>query len=109
MPDILDMFSAQVSARPNIPAIIHAGSETSYASLDELNRRIASAVLNASSQITPKVLVAVRQSEYAYAAMFGTLLAGGTFCPINVDGPEHRNIHILQAFMPDVLLFDSYC
>jgi D-alanine--poly(phosphoribitol) ligase subunit 1 len=66
-------------------------------------------VLNASSQITPKVLVAVRQSEYAYAAMFGTLLAGGTFCPINVDGPEHRNIHILQAFMPDVLLFDSYC
>lgn len=109
MPDILDMFSAQVSTGPDVPAIIHAGTQTSYASLAELNERIASAVLYASSNVTPKVLIAVRQSPLAYAAMFGTLLAGGTFCPINVDGPVHRNMHILQSFMPDVLLFDSSC
>lgn len=109
MPDILDMFFAQVTAGPDVPAVIHANTQTSYASLAELNERIASAVLHATSNITPKVLIAVRQSVHAYAAMLGTLLAGGTFCPINVDGPVHRNMHILQSFTPDVLLFDSSC
>lgn len=109
MPDVLDMFSAQVAAGPDVPAIIHAGARISYASLAELNGRIASVVLRTSSNITPKVLIAVRQSAHAYAAMFGTLLAGGTFCPIDVDGPVHRNMHILRSFMPDILLFDSSC
>ncbi|MGA9768382.1 MAG: AMP-binding protein [Blastocatellia bacterium] len=103
------MFSTQVSEGPDAPAIIHAGTQTSYASLAELNERMASAVLCASSKVTPKVLIAVKQSVHAYAAMFGTLLTGGTFCPIDVNGPVHRNMHILQSFMPDVLLFDSSC
>lgn len=109
MLDILDMFAAQVSAGPDVPAIIHAGRRTSYASLAELNGRIASAVLRVSPNIAPKILIAVKQSAHAYAAMLGTLLAGGTFCPIDVDGPVHRNMHILLSFMPDVLLFDSSC
>jgi D-alanine--poly(phosphoribitol) ligase subunit 1 len=109
MLDILEMFSAQVSATPDVAAIIHAGNRMSYASLAQLNREMASAILSASQNTNPKVLIAVRQSPSAYAAMFGTLLTGGTFCPINVDGPVQRNIHIVRSFIPDVLLFDSSC
>jgi D-alanine--poly(phosphoribitol) ligase subunit 1 len=41
--------------------------------------------------------------------MFATLIAGGTFCPIDIGGPEQRNVHIVQSFVPDVILFDSSC
>jgi D-alanine--poly(phosphoribitol) ligase subunit 1 len=66
-------------------------------------------VLDAAPNGHPKVLIGVSQSPNAYAAMYGTLMAGGTFCPIDVNGPVQRNVHIVQSFMPEVLLFDSHC
>src|SRR5689334_750273 len=108
MPDVLEMFSSQVSVAPDNPAVIHGDTHVSYASLNGLIRKIAAAVV-ASSQSNPKVLIAMSQSPSAYAAMFATLIVGGTFCPIDVNGPEQRNVHIVQSFVPDVLLFDSSC
>lgn len=108
MPDVLEMFSSQVSLAPDNPAVILGDTYVSYASLDALIRKIAAALV-ASSQNNPKVLIAMSQSPPAYAAMLATLIAGGTFCPIDVNGPEQRNVHIVQSFVPDVLLFDSSC
>jgi hypothetical protein len=39
--------------------------------------------------------------------MIGTLYAGGTFCPVNLDGPETRNALIARLFSPDIVLFDQ--
>lgn len=109
MPDILEMFSRQVSLAPNNTAVIQGDTHVSYAALDALIRKIASSVVASSPNNNPKVLIAVSQSPPAYAAMFATLIAGGTFCPIDIDGPVQRNVHIVQSFMPDVFLFDSSC
>ncbi len=107
--DIIDMFSSQVALAPDRAAVIQGETNISYASLAVLSRKIASAALAAVPNGNPKVLIAVSQSPQAYAAMFGTLIAGGTFCPIDVEGPEQRNVHIVRSFMPDILLFDSSC
>ena len=36
--------------------------------------------------------------------MFGTLMAGGYYSPINMDAPSHRHIEILRQFQPDVVM-----
>jgi D-alanine--poly(phosphoribitol) ligase subunit 1 len=39
--------------------------------------------------------------------MIGSLIAGGTFCPVHVAGPEARNAAVCQAFSPDVILYEG--
>jgi D-alanine--poly(phosphoribitol) ligase subunit 1 len=53
------------------------------------------------------VLLATPQSAFAYAGMIGTLFAGGTFCPVKVDGPISRNAVIAKSFSPDVVLYEG--
>ena len=39
--------------------------------------------------------------------MVGTVIAGGTFCPINARGPEGRNAEICRSFLPHVVLYEK--
>ena len=39
--------------------------------------------------------------------MIGTLFAGGTFCPLNIDGPANRNKVFAKSFSPDVVLYEG--
>lgn len=107
MTDIVHAFLSRVRAHPALPAVAHNGVSTSYEELDVLARRIAGAVRQVTSTPGPRVLLALPPSASAYAAMIGTLHAGGTFCPVNIDGPETRNAIITRSFSPDVILFEG--
>jgi D-alanine--poly(phosphoribitol) ligase subunit 1 len=105
--DLVDAFLSQALSRGSLPAVEHNGTSTSYEELTVLAEQIAGAIHLASSKPSPRVLLALPPSAAAYAAMIGTLIAGGTFCPVNVDGPEVRNATIARAFAPNVILFDG--
>ncbi len=107
MADFLDAFFSQAESHPHLPAVIHDGASTSYEELSVLAGRIAGSIQRAASTPSPRVLLAVSPSDAAYAGMIGTLMAGGSFCPVNIDGPEARNAMITRAFAPDVILFEG--
>lgn len=54
-----------------------------------------------------KVAILLPQSADAYAAMFGTWMAGAEYCPVNVDIPQPKIDKILHAYKPDVILHAS--
>jgi D-alanine--poly(phosphoribitol) ligase subunit 1 len=107
MADVIDTVLSQVLLHPHLTAVEHNGVPTSYEELGALIGRIAASILSVASAPGPRVLLALPPSPAAYAAMIGTLKAGGTFCPLNiVDGPPDRNAAIARDFSPDVILFD---
>jgi D-alanine--poly(phosphoribitol) ligase subunit 1 len=105
--DVLDAFWTQAKLRPDVTAVEHNGLSTSYGELKNLAGRIASAIQEFTSTPSPRVLLALPASAEAYAAMIGTLAAGGTFCPVNILGPDSRNATITNLFSPHIILFQG--
>lgn len=105
--DLLDAFALKVREQPTVPAVMDNGTAISYEEIDSLSCQISGAIRQTASTLCPRVLLAVPASARAYAAMIGTLHAGGTFCPVNIEGPEDRNALIARLYNPDVLLFEN--
>ncbi len=105
--DVLDAFLFNVANSPLTPAVAQGRATLSYKDLSIFAERIGYAIHQAVSKPCPRVLLAVPQSSAAYAGMIGTLSVGGTFCPLNLQGPSVRNATISAEFLPDVVLFDS--
>ena len=107
MADLVDSFLSQAQSHSEISAVSDASGETSYEALAIFADRIAGAIVQTASTSCPRVLLAIPASVAAYAGMIGTLRAGGTFCPVNMDGPESRNALISRSFSPDIILFNN--
>ncbi len=107
MIDVVDAFLSLGLSHPHLPAVEYNGKFTSYEELSALARRIAGSIRQVASTPSPRVLLSLLPSTSAYAGMVGTLIAGGTFCPVNIKGPESRNADIIRAFSPDIILFDG--
>lgn len=103
--DLADVMLLQMAANSRLKAVAHDGQATSYEELRQLACRVAGAIHQIAGTPSPRVLLALPSSTTAYAAMVGTIFAGGTFCPINMRGPEVRNAEICRAFYPHVVLY----
>ena len=108
MYDIVTGFFDQCNIHPYDTAVEHLDIAYSFHELSVLSKRIAKALHTAVGSRS-KVLLAMTASPNSYASMIGTLLNGGTFCPIDMNGPEERNFEIFNSFNPDVILYDSVC
>lgn len=106
MGDIVESFLNKAYTYPGYASVEHLGTRTTYLELATMSRHIANA-LYTSVGYQPKVFLATSPSAHAYAGMIGTLMIGGTFCPIDTTGPSGRNAEILNAFKPDVLLYNG--
>ena len=104
--DVLDMFFSGAKECPRIAAVDDADGEASYEELMSLACRVAGTLGSVTENPCPRVLIALAPSRRAYAAMIGSLVAGGTFCPVDLVGPEGRNATICKAFAPDVVFFE---
>ena len=104
--DVLDMFLARAKDCPRVAAVDDADGEVSYEELVSLACRVAGTLGSVTENPCPRVLIALCPSRRAYAAMVGSLVAGGTFCPVDLAGPEGRNATICEAFAPDVVFFE---
>jgi D-alanine--poly(phosphoribitol) ligase subunit 1 len=102
MQDPLTLFLENVKLNPEHPAVIQEDEEVSYGVLGERVARFAASL--SVNRAKPRVLIYLPKGADAYAAMFGTLMAGGYYSPINMDAPRHRHIEILRQFLPDVVV-----
>ncbi len=105
MVDVIDAFYAQARKQPTNTSIEHLGNQYSYQELATMSKQLAATLLSIVGD-RPKVLLALKPSPFAYAGMIGALMVGGTFCPIDMNGPKRRNAEILHSFKPQAILYD---
>jgi D-alanine--poly(phosphoribitol) ligase subunit 1 len=89
---------------PGAPAVIARGQSVSYAEFASLARRFAAAFAGAGEH--PRVLIDAPQGAPAYAAMFGCLMAGGFYAPVNQAAPAERQELVIGSFEPDFVVTD---
>src|SRR5260370_39742381 len=96
---------AKLALHSRRSAVDHAGETTSYEELSASSFRFAAAITDVAPVPGPRVLLALPSSASAFAGMVGSLIAGGTFCPMSMLGPDVRNAEISRAFSPHIVLF----
>ena len=106
-PDALEVILRQARSAPSRIAVDDGDAGITYRDLSSRAHEFAGAIQLAHSGASPRVLLALPPSPSAYAAMIASLLAGGTFCPVHVAGPEDRNAAVCRAFCPDVILYEG--
>ena len=107
--DLLDAFFRCVQDCPRVPAVETVDGTHSYEEIASLASQMAATIQQLTKNPCPRVLIALPSSKRAYAAMLGSLIAGGTFCPVDITetGPEERNAAICKDFAPQVVLYES--
>ena len=105
--DLLDAFFACVRDCPGVPAVEADDGACSYEEIEALAFQLAATIYHLTENPCPRVLVALPPSQRAYAAMIGSLIAGGTFCPVEMTAPEGRNAEICKVFAPEVVLYEN--
>ena len=103
--DLLEVFFACVRDCPEVPAVETVNGAHSYEELESLAFQLAATIHHLTENPCPRVLVALPPSPRAYAAMLGSLIAGGTFCPVDITAREEWNSAICQDFAPEVVLY----
>ena len=102
----MEAFLRQAQSTPDMAAVDDGGVAVTYREFSSRAYQFAGTI-RASSGPSPRVLLALPPSPSAYAAMIGSLIAGGTFCPVHVAGPEGRNATVCEAFCPDIILHEG--
>jgi D-alanine--poly(phosphoribitol) ligase subunit 1 len=102
MLDVIGLFLDRAASQPSSPAIDHPQRKLSYGEFAALSRSYAAAFLRES--VHPRILIHLPQGPEAYASMLGALMAGGYYCPVNIELPFHRRSEIIAQFQPDVLV-----
>jgi nonribosomal peptide synthetase protein VioO len=84
--DVVDAFNETSSANASRPAIVHNGRSLTYAHLHQQAREVA-------HRLGPRpgpVGVLATHRPATVVSMFGVLMAGGTYCPIDPAFPPQR-------------------
>ncbi len=102
MTDVFERYLQAVDRNPGRPAVCDHDRVLPYEELHRYVARLASACAVHGEH--PRVLVLLDQGWRAYAAMFGVIMAGGTYAPVNTQAPDHRIIMIADQFRPDVVV-----
>ena len=107
--DLLEAFFRCVQDCPRVPAVETVDGTHSYEEIASLASQMAATIQHLTENPCPRVLIALPSSQRAYAAMLGSLIAGGTFCPVEITetGPEERNAAICKDFAPQVVLYEN--
>jgi D-alanine--poly(phosphoribitol) ligase subunit 1 len=100
--DIADLILAQAAQRPGHPAVVDRGKTYSYSDLAALAGGLGAAFRKLGQH--PKILILLDQGYEAYAAMIGTVLAGGIYSPTNGQSPMSKIRTIAEQFKPDAIV-----
>lgn len=102
MTSAVDRLLTQAARAPDAPAVVEARAYT-YA---ELAGRAADFAAVFAQGPRRRVLIAAEKGFHAYAAMFGSLMAGATYAPVNVASTALRLETICRSFEPDIVIAD---
>ncbi len=95
------------------PAVVEGAQETSYADLERMIRLAAGVLTEASAarapapesgRARPRVLIAAPSGALAYAGLFGALMAGGFYTPVNRDGPDDKLARVIAQIQPTTVV-----
>jgi amino acid adenylation domain-containing protein len=100
---ILDLFHAQVSARPAKAAIIEDGWRVSY---EELAQRAAvfADVLQPAVGPGDRVAILARRGTDSVAAQLGVLSLGASFAPLDPRSPDAHLLTLVQELDPSAVV-----
>ncbi len=99
--DPIGRFLAWADAEPARPAVDVGGTMVTYGALATGARRFAASFAGFTA---PNVLIALPPGVDGYAAIFGTLLAGGCYIPVNVAAPENKLARVVDVIAPDIIV-----
>ncbi len=100
-------FERQVSIYPNRIAVKTRREKLSYAELNDLANRIASAILDARGGGSEPVAVLMEQSARLIAAVLGILKAGKFYVPLDPGYPRTRLAYMLEHSQAGLILTDA--
>jgi D-alanine--poly(phosphoribitol) ligase subunit 1 len=99
--DVIDRILKAADQFGDRTAVQLRDGSVTFAELVNLARQYA-ALFSATG--SPKVLVALDQGADAYASMFGTMMAGGLYAPINTASPHEKIAAICAQFQPTIIV-----
>jgi D-alanine--poly(phosphoribitol) ligase subunit 1 len=102
--DVVERFMAIAEGVPRGCAVHTDERDFSYSELNAWVRKFAAVFATLAS---PRVLVAYEQGANAYAAMLGTMLAGGCYAPVSVNSPRDKLLRIAQLFKPHFIVGEA--
>ena len=105
MPDLFFETSLQ---NPDKIALTYNNQATSYQTLYQSSRAIADILIN-QYDIKPGDIVAIhlQRSEKLIKAIWGVMMSGATYIPIDTEYPESRITHILKNSNANLLISDT--
>ena len=104
---VLEIFDAQVAARPAAAAVEDAEGSLSYEQLDGKSRRIAQKLVESGVERGALVGISLPRSADLVVAVLGVLRAGAAFVPLDPGAPLLRNRWILEDSGVGIVLSDG--
>jgi fatty-acyl-CoA synthase len=104
---LVDYLDQGASLDADAPCLVCGDEVATYAEVQALSGRIASALV--ASGVTPgdKVAILSANDPTAFTCVFGISRAGGVWCPINPRNEAAENRELLELFECSVLVFQS--
>jgi fatty-acyl-CoA synthase len=104
---LVDYLDKGASVGADAPCLVCDGEVATYADVQELSARIASAL--AASGVAPgdKVAILSANDPVAFTCVFGISRAGAVWCPINPRNEAAENREQLDLFECSVLVFQA--
>jgi amino acid adenylation domain-containing protein len=85
-----DWLAEAAALYPDRPAVVEPGRTVTHAELHERSLSIASALRRHGLETGDRVALVMEKSADAVAAMYGTLIAGGVYVPVQPSWPGAR-------------------
>ncbi|WTN35326.1 non-ribosomal peptide synthase/polyketide synthase [Streptomyces canus] len=103
------LFAAQVAGNPDAVALVHGGSELTYAELDARANRLARILVTGGAGPETLVAVLADRSVELVVALLAVWKAGAAYLPIDPGQPAERIAYMLADTDPMYVLTTTAC
>lgn len=104
---VMELFDAQVSARPEAPCSTYLGRTLSYAEVGVLSRKFAKLLIERGVQPGSRVAVCIAHDETLPAVLLGVMRAGAAYVPIDPSYPAERVASMIEDAAPKLAVVDA--
>src|SRR5690349_24281515 len=104
---VVDYLDKGASLDPEAACLTTDGVSMSYAAVQALSHRVASALRASGVAPGDKVAILSANDPIAFTCVFGISLAGAVWCPINPRNEAAENRDLLDAFDCTCLIYQQ--
>jgi acyl-CoA synthetase (AMP-forming)/AMP-acid ligase II len=104
---VVDYLDKGASLDPEAPCLTTGGVSMSYAAVQGLSHRVASALRASGVQPGDKVAILSANDPVAFSCVFGISRAGAVWCPVNPRNEAAENRELLDLFDCAVVVFQA--